>query len=302
MDINQKISMLTNTPLVGTLYELTSIMEALRDKDKGCPWDKEQDHMSLRSYMIEEAYEAVEAIESKDDKELIGELGDVLLQVVFHCQLAKERDAFTIEDVIKNISEKMIRRHPHVFSTDTVTDSTEVLKNWEIIKKQENKDKGSNKKSFADSIAKLPSSMPSLLRAERIGEKSARVQFDWNEINDVVSKVEEEITEIKEALNSAFEKDKIISMPLSNQEVTNNHNPIKDIGSEIGDSIFSLVQLARWLGLSAENLTRECCNRFLERLKVIEDIYHKDLSELDMHEKSAMWKKAKEYLKKLHED
>ena len=219
MSVKQTISDLTSNPIKGEINELVSIMEALRDKELGCPWDKEQDHISLRSYMIEEAYEAVEAIESKDDKELASELGDVLLQVVFHCQLAKERGAFSLNDVIKSISEKMIRRHPHVFSNDTVADSTDVLKNWEKIKKEESKDSNNIKKSFADSIAKLPATMPALLTAERIGEKSARVQFDWNDINDVVKKVEEEISEIKEALDLAFNVGEKVTLPLSNQEV-----------------------------------------------------------------------------------
>lgn len=296
----EKINKLKDSKLIGELQELEEIMEILRDKIYGCPWDKEQDHKSIRSYLIEEAYEAVEAIESKDDLELMNELGDVLLQVVFHSQLAKERNAFSLTDVIKAVSEKMIRRHPHVFSNERALNSTEVLENWEKIKAKEkaSNSKNETKETFSESLAKIPKTLPALLTAERIGEKSARVQFDWFEIQGVISKVDEELNEIKQAVSITFNNPTIIKKPITQSDPISDSKSLAELGTEIGDCIFSLTQLARWVGLSAEDLTRECCNRFIKRLKVIEQEFKTDLAELEPEEKSVMWTKAKEFLKK----
>jgi len=298
--IKAQITHLTSNPLSGNISELKSIMEILRDEECGCPWDREQDHLSLRPFLIEEAYEAVEAIESNDTKQIINELGDVLLQVVFHSQLAQENGDFTLEDVIQNVSQKMIRRHPHVFSDKKVEDSKEVLKNWEQIKQDEKdgevNDKKSSPKNFSSDLKKLPVTLPALIKAEKIGEKSARVQFDWLNIKDVLKKVEEEFLEIKEEFDSNF-SGKDITAPLSNNAISNNEYPsLQHLGTEIGDCIFSLSQLARWIGQSSESLTRECCNRFITRLEVIEEEFNLKLEELSAEDKTIVWQKAKAHL------
>jgi len=296
----EKIKKLKDANLTGQIEELAQIMEILRDANYGCPWDKEQDHLSIRSYLIEESYEAVEAIESQNDVDIKNELGDVLLQVVFHSQLAKERGSFELKDVVIAVSEKMLRRHPHVFGDVTANNSTQVLENWEKIKakEKESENTGKPKETFSESLRRIPNSLPSLLKAERIGEKSARVQFDWLEIQGVINKVEEELNEIKQAVAHAFKDTSQIKKPLTQDKSNFNSKPINELGTEIGDCIFSLAQLARWLGFSAEDLTRECCNRFIDRLKVIETEFKADLAELQPEEKSIMWAKAKEFLKR----
>lgn len=291
--IKEKIERLRSVPLVGSINELEDIMEILRDPERGCPWDKEQTHETLRSYLIEEAHEAVEAIDHKDDNELIAELGDVLLQVIFHAQIAKERGAFSLSDVISCISQKMLRRHPHVFSDSAAKDSKEVLENWEKIKREE-KGNTANQTKFTESLEHIPLHTPALIKSERIGEKSARVQFDWADIKDVLNKIDEEILEIKEAYSTVFENNSV-PHPLQGSSIyhTEKAEDLRKLGSEIGDALFSLAQLARWIGSSAEDLTRECCNRFIERLKIIEDRLGHDFKNLSVEDKSRLWKEAK---------
>lgn len=256
----------TNTE---TLVELVATLRG----PNGCPWDKEQTHESLAPYAIEETYELVDAIESKDDEELKGELGDVLFQVAIHAQLAQERGAFTFEDVAQSINEKLIRRHPHVFGDTKVESIAEIWKNWEQIKKEEKANQKEKKKGFG-----IPKGLPSLQAAHKIGDKTHRAEFDWKNAQDVWLKVEEEIDELKIAMKSQDQK---------------------EIVHELGDVLFSLSQLARHLQLEAEVSLREANRRFEERyFKMLEIAKIDDFKNYTDEEKEELWQKAKALLKK----
>ncbi len=262
-------------------------IRSLRDPKMGCPWDLEQDHNSLRPYLIEEAYEVLEAIDLKDDDELKKELGDVLLQVVLHAQVAADRKTFTIDDVLDGITEKMIRRHPHVFGTVKVENSGEVVRNWEAIKHQERQIDGEK----VSMLAGVPEALPALLRAQRLGEKAAKVSFDWKSIKGVVDKVLEELGELQDELKSDSAVGTATKPLTAKQRQT-------AIEHELGDLLFSLCQLARWLGLSAEDALRGCSKRFIERFNEMETAIGRPLSELSEDELEAEWQKAKRRLKK----
>ncbi|HMO18439.1 MAG TPA: nucleoside triphosphate pyrophosphohydrolase [Oligoflexia bacterium] len=274
------------------------VIAALRDPAGGCPWDLEQTHESLRSYMIEEAFEAVEAIDGNNPKLLGGELGDVLLQVVLHSQIGKENGTFDFGDVLKGVTEKMIRRHPHVFEYNEGITSKKVLENWEILKEKENKNSQSkDEKSICEKITRLPKGLPALLGAERIGEKAARWGFDWPEFSEVINKVDEEISELKEALIPLSTNNPPFNNPLpANSNLK--QNEIRRAGEEIGDSLFTLTQLSRWLGLSAENLLRETMLRFKDRLKLMEENLQGSFNASSREEKESAWEKAKLLLDK----
>jgi len=282
------------------IIQLLRIVSALRDPETGCPWDIEQTHKSLRSYLIEESHEAVEAIDKEDPEELSSELGDVLLQVALHSQLATESSAFNFEDVCNKISKKMIDRHPHVFGDSKISNSKEVLENWEKLKAKESKSNTNDQEepaSFSSKLNSLPKSLPALLIAERIGEKSARWGFDWSNVNEVWLKVKEEINELEEAISA---------LPLSPEEIQSPLEQSNEImkkgaqraGEEIGDCLFSLSQIARWLGLSAEDLLRETHQRFINRISLMESEMPNGFFNSTNEEKEKAWLKAKEILKK----
>ncbi|HXW75799.1 MAG TPA: nucleoside triphosphate pyrophosphohydrolase, partial [Candidatus Eremiobacteraceae bacterium] len=221
--------------------ELVEIMTRLRDC---CPWDREQTHESLLPYLVEEAHEVVEAVDEGDPKKLCEELGDLLLQIVFHSQIASERGRFSIADVIDALANKMIRRHPHVFGDATISTSQEQMKSWELIKTKEAAIK--HRESLLDGI---PKSMPSLLGAQRIQEKAATVGFDWPRVEGVVDKVQEEVDELREAARNG----KSAALRV-----------------EIGDVLFSIVNLARRLGVDAEAALRGANAKFRERFAAME--------------------------------
>jgi MazG family protein len=253
---------------------LTETIAKLRDPKDGCPWDIEQTHQSIRQYLLEETYEVLEAIDSKDDQELQSELGDLLLQVMLHSQIAKDRNAFDIDNVVDAINEKMIRRHPHVFGDTSVENSREVKKNWEEIKLKE-RSKKTGKPSLLEG---LPLTMPALGLAQRIGEKAAKVNFDWPDIRGVIAKVREELTELEEELDNT----KVIKK--------------ERLEEELGDVFFSLCQLARHLEISSEDSLRNCCRRFVERFQMMESQIDTPLSKLSIEDLEKAWKKAKETL------
>ncbi len=260
------------------IESLVEIVKSLRGPD-GCPWDKEQTHESLTQYAIEETHELVEAIEDKGaarDRKMKEELGDVLFQVMLHSQMAEERGAFNIADVIEGISEKLIRRHPHVFSDASVIDSAEVIRNWEEIKKKEKALQGEESKSaYALNVPPLPA----LQRAFKIGKRTEKLQFDWDNAEGVMVKVEEEFDELREALD-------LVSAA--------------EIEHELGDVLFSLAQLGRHLGMDPEQVLRKANARFETRFnKMIEfsEADHKDWGALKLDEKEEYWLKAKAALK-----
>ncbi|MCC6933501.1 MAG: nucleoside triphosphate pyrophosphohydrolase [Deltaproteobacteria bacterium] len=260
---------MTNT---GILFEkLVAIMAELRSPQGGCPWDLEQTHKSITAYLIEEAYEVIEAIEDEDDKELAIELGDLLLQVVFHAQMAKDRGAFDIDQVIENISTKLIRRHPHVFGQTQVNGASDVIINWEAIKQEERKEDAKENTSY---LAGIPKAMPALLRAQRMGERAARVNFDWSDLESILAKVDEEVAELKVEIND----------PAA---------PKQRVSEELGDLLFALTQLARKLDLRAEDCLRDACEKFQTRFMNMESIAERPLKEYSLAQLDELWIKVK---------
>ena len=254
----------TNTTSPETLEafnELVSIVHRLRLE---CPWDKEQTHESLRPALIEEAYETIEAIDSRDYTELKKELGDLLLHIVFHSVLGTESGSFTLEEVIRGESEKLIYRHPHVVGTTEVSGSEEVKKNWEQLKRREN-----GRNSVLDGV---PHSMPALQRSTRIQEKASKVGFDWQDTTSVWKKVREEIEE--------FETE---SDPAKRQE-------------EFGDLLFALVNVSRHEKIDAETALREATRKFERRFRQVEQAVEssgKPMSEFTLEELDAIWDEVK---------
>ncbi len=273
------------------------VIKDLRTPETGCPWDLEQDHKSLRPYLIEEAHEVLEAIDEEDDDALADELGDLLLQVVLHAQIAEDRGAFDLTRVIENVKGKMIRRHPHVFGETRVSGSSEVLQNWEQIKLQEKKRSGAQEKSEENSafqsIVGIPRSLPALLRAQRIGEKATRVRFDWDNIGGVVEKAEEEFSELKEELAALPEEAAEASAPLGSRATILEKNRA-GLEHELGDCLFSLCQLARWLGINAEDALRACSDRFLSRFKKMDAALEGSFDGLSIEQMEAAWEEAKQ--------
>jgi len=251
----------------GELFEeLVSIVAQLRDPKSGCPWDLQQTHQSLKPYLIEECYEAVDAIKNAPDK-LHEELGDVLLQVVLHAQLAKEAGDFEISRVIECISNKLINRHPHVFADTKVKGTDDVLRNWEEIKRQENK-------PDVGMLESIPKSLPALHRAQRIGEKVARVGFDWDTPEEVASKVSEEVNEFLESSRQGAQE------RLHCEE-------------EFGDLLFTVVQLARKMGFNAEDLLNRANSKFSRRFGEMERLAGRPLKDLARDDLEKLWQEVK---------
>ncbi|MBN1693220.1 MAG: nucleoside triphosphate pyrophosphohydrolase [Dehalococcoidales bacterium] len=245
------------------------IIARLRAPD-GCPWDKEQTHQSLRENLLSEAYEVLEALDEADSAKLREELGDLLLQIVLHAQIAKDDGEFEIDDVIKGISEKIVRRHPHIFGNKKVKDSTEVMHNWEVLKKEE-REAG---KSMLDGV---PRQMPALAYAYEISRRAVRVGFEWENLDGVIDKLIEEIGEIKEAAGP--------------EEKT----------QEFGDLLFTLVNFARWQGIDAEVALREANKKFYRRFSSVEELCRrrgKDLQKLTLKEWDELWEEAKKEVEK----
>ena len=254
------------------LFEsLVEVIATLRGEN-GCPWDREQTHSSLKSTLIEETYETVEAIDSGNPDKLKEELGDLLLNLMLQAQIAAESQDFDIYDVIETLTEKLIRRHPHVFADVHVDNAEEVVKNWEAIKRQEAGYE--DRKSVLDGI---PNALPSLLRGQKIQKRAARVGFDWNDISDVIAKVDEELEEVKESLNN---------------------NEPKAVEMEIGDLLFAVVNLCRFVDLQAEETLRKSNRKFINRFKRMETELEKQGKTIDdqtLAELDEIWEQVKKY-------
>ena len=291
-----------------SLQNFIATVAQLRAPD-GCPWDREQTHRSLVPYLIEEAYELAEAIENGRDVEILEELGDVLLQVVLHAQIASEAERFSIDDVARVVNEKMIRRHPHVFgdaqSGRTASDfagiqSDEVLKNWNTIKAAEKKEAG--KKDSASVSTELrfdvPIGLPALQRSAKIGEKTRKRRFDWPDWRGVMAKIDEEMSELKRAL---AESKNTVHVPTDFAEKGPSNDPI---ANEIGDLLFTVAQLARHRGLDPEQCLRDTNSRFERRFEVLNQMAA-DLEKVDgrnwearaQSELEVLWQKAKDKLR-----
>jgi tetrapyrrole methylase family protein/MazG family protein len=247
---------------------LVRIIARLRGP-KGCPWDREQTHTSLLSCLLDETYEFFEAAEDGDDTRMCEELGDLLLQVVLHARIASEKGTFTIEDAAAGISEKLIRRHPHVFGTVKVKSSDEVLHNWENIKKEEKKH---CRKYLVDDI---PDAMPALFRAEKMQRRVARVGFDWKDSRPVFNKVTEEFNEFRRAISRRNRR---------------------EAEEELGDILFALVNVARHHHICAEDALRAATRKFARRFRYIEDRFAaggKDLRRATVRQMDKYWEEAK---------
>ena len=235
----------------------------------GCPWDREQTHESLLPALIEEAYEVAEAADAKNDAHFREELGDLLLLVVMHAEIAQESGRFDIDNVLQEISDKLVRRHPHVFGTSDARDSGAVLKQWEAIKREE-------KKADSHYLATLPKALPARMRAQKAQSKAARVNFDWTEVRDVIAKVEEEVREMKDAIASQDRG---------------------TIEEEIGDVLFAVVNLARKCKIDAESALQKATNKFRARFNRVEDELRrqgKRLGDVDLSEMDAIWNEIKQ--------
>ncbi len=245
--------------------ELVRTMAVLRAPD-GCPWDREQTHMTLRRHLVEEAYEAVAAIESGDDEELCDELGDVLLQVVFHAQIASEEGRFDIDDVAAAIVAKLERRHPHIFGDAVADTPEEVVTRWDAIKRTEK-----DRESVLDGIAPT---LPALTYAEKISRRAVSVGFEWETVEDVWDKVDEEIGELKATAHGSAEAE-----------------------DELGDLLFTVVNVGRKMGIDPEQALRGACAKFIRRFSAMERAaasLGRDLSDMGIDEQEALWGAAKE--------
>jgi MazG family protein len=250
--------------------ELVGIMARLRGEN-GCPWDRQQSHESIKPYFVEETYEVLEAIDEGDAGKLCEELGDVMLQVVFHARMAEEAALFNVGDVLKAITEKLVRRHPHVFGDVRADTAQEVLFNWEQIKTTERK-RVMGKASVLDGV---PRELPALLRAHRLQEKASRVGFDWKEAREVVKKVEEELAEFRAAMES--------------------EQPER-MEAELGDLLFSLVNLSRFIAVNPEEALRKTIARFIARFQYIEEeLTRRGTSpgKATLEDMDALWAEAK---------
>lgn len=288
-----------SAPRVGQAFDkLVAVMNRLRAPG-GCPWDREQTHATLRTYLIEEAYEVLDALDSTDDAKFAEELGDLLLQVLFHAQIAREESRFSIADVIREIYEKMIRRHPHVFGEKRAKDAAEVLRNWEMIKQQERqKQEGTeakNVKAAKDSshanspspftastsspsiLDGVPHTLPALLEALQLTRKAARIGFDWDSVNGIFAKLEEETRELRTALSHS---EKI---------------PARAEG-ELGDILFVAVNLARFLGIDPEIALKKTSAKFSRRFREMERVARSQgttLGKVPRPQMESFWEQAK---------
>src|SRR5947209_2924323 len=266
----------SSSPSAGEKFtELVNLIARLRAPG-GCPWDREQTHESLKPMLLEEAYEVIEAIDDGNDDEFIGELGDLLLQVVFHSDIASEEARFTIADVIERVASKMIRRHPHVFGEDTASTSSEVLRNWEAIKAAElaAKGKAADAGSMLDSVS---SKLPAVMEAFQMTTKVSRVDFDWPDVASVLEKLDEEVEELKQA-------------------VANQPTDHREIYGEVGDLLFVAVNVARLLGVDPESALKASNRKFRRRFRYIEGRLREQgrkPADSDHVEMDALWDEAK---------
>lgn len=259
----------SSTNLLSEFERLLWVVKRLRGKN-GCPWDKAQTHSTLTPYAIEEAFELVEAIDSGQTQEMIEELGDLLFQVVLHAELARQAETFGMREVLKTLNEKMIRRHPHVFANAKVNDADEVVRNWNQIKAQE---KGKPERTRLDEG--IPAALPALIRAQKIGQRTKRLEFDWTQPQEVFAKVQEEVQELEAALAE---------------------NSKAQVEAELGDVLFSLAQLARHLDLDSEQALRKANSRFVQRFEAAQRLatqQKKEWLQIRPDEREALWNQAK---------
>ena len=256
--------------LTDEINNLLQTFKKLRDPSQGCPWDKEQDFKSIASCSIEEAYEVADAIEREDFNDLKEELGDLFFQIIFHSGMAEEKKLFNFEEVVKELNDKLIRRHPHVFDKKQEMSASESLEIWEKEKKKERE-----KKNLISLMDDIPKNLPSLTRAKKIQKRAKSVGFDWQNENEVLRKIDEEIDELKRAKASQKKE---------------------DISEEIGDLFFTLVNLSRHYNLEPEDIIRKANLKFETRFRKMEDeasMANVDLKDLEINELETLWQRIK---------
>jgi MazG family protein len=265
----------------GQWFERLVKLQARLRAPNGCPWDVEQTHLTLRTYLIEEAYEVLEALESGDDRKFAEELGDLLLQVVFHAQIAAEEERFTAADVVREIHQKMVRRHPHVFGEKRAKNAGEVLKNWEQIKAEERRAKGAQgmpgepEKARASLLDGIPHTLPAVMQGFQLTRRASRIGFDWDHVEGVIEKLHEELRELRSAQSA---------------------QSAKEIENEMGDVLFAAVNVARFLKVDPE-IALKCSNaKFSARFREMERLALRSgraLAEVPRHEMESLWDQAK---------
>ncbi|MEL6441516.1 MAG: nucleoside triphosphate pyrophosphohydrolase [Cyanobacteria bacterium J06621_8] len=270
------INEVTEQSILDALRRLIQVVAQLRAPDGGCPWDLAQTPQTLIPYVIEEAYEVVDALQQEDQKAIAEELGDLLLQVVLQAQIASEQQNFTLEDVAKGITAKLIRRHPHVFGDVKVNNAAEVNRNWEQIKAAEKGDNPEQPQLLSRKLKHYARSLPPLMAGMKISTTAAATGFEWSDVAGVWSKFEEELGEFKEALET---ENKV------HQE------------EELGDLLFTLINIARWYNLSPFDGLQGTNRRFIQRLEIMEQHANQPLSDYSLEELESLWQKAKAQLK-----
>lgn len=252
---------------VYTMDDLLKIMELLRSPE-GCPWDRAQTHKSVRANFIEETYEAIEAIDTQDRTLLQEELGDVLLQVVLHCQIEKEEGGFTFEEVVNGVAQKLVYRHPHVFGSVTANNEAEALKSWDDAKKA-----SKEQKTHTEVLKSVSRALPALIRSEKVQKKAAKAGFDWDDVSGAIAKVREEIDEVEAALGGKGDPE-----------------------DEIGDLLFAAVNVSRFMKVEPEHAMERACDKFIRRFARVERQAAQDgldLGSLPLEELEALWQRAK---------
>lgn len=253
-------------------FNIDDLLEIMRDlrKPGGCPWDREQDHHSIRNDFIEETYEAIDAIDRESTVDMCEELGDVLLQVVFHSQIEAEKNGFDFQDVCDGICKKLIERHPHVFGEISVKNSREVLENWDMIKQ-----KSKHQTTFTDTLKSVPMSFPALMRADKVQKRAKKAGFDWDNVKDASKKLDEELEEFKEALLE---------------------NDGTQAEEEFGDLLFSMVNVSRFMGINSEKALHAATDKFINRFEKTEIIAQKkgiDMKKSSLETLDRLWEEAK---------
>ena len=248
------------------MKDLVQIVALLRAPG-GCPWDREQTHQSIRRNMLEEAYEAVEAIDEGNPAHLQEELGDVLLQVVFHAQMAQEEGLFSFDDVVNGVAQKMVYRHPHVFDSVQAEDAQQALDTWEVQKRAEK-----SQQTVTDALNGVARSLPALIRAEKIQGKAAKAGFDWRDMDPALDKLAEEVEELRRAAHGDG-----------------------DASEELGDVLFAAVKAGRFLGLDSEQALTQACEKFIARFRTVESLAQgASLSQMFVPQLEQLWRQAKE--------
>lgn len=266
-----------------SIQDLRQIMARLRDSERGCPWDREQTLETLVPYTLEEAYEVADAIRSGDDKELCDELGDLLFQIIFYTQIASEQNKFSFDDTVEAIATKLVRRHPHVFADEQIKSAEEQTRAWEKHKEKERKNKAAEENRGISVLEGVSLALPALVRAQKLQRRASRVGFDWKEMQSVIDKVEEELGEYKAEY-------------FSTERFNASGQVSERIQEEMGDLLFSCVNLARHAGIDAESALREANSKFESRFHVIEKALSaqgKTVEAASLEEMDNLWEEAK---------